>query len=73
LYAAAVVMASILSAQKSRWQLLPLLPIAFAALHLAYGLGFLLGLMKFWNRWGEDQSKAQSAAPMRDLDKYESI
>jgi glycosyltransferase involved in cell wall biosynthesis len=30
-----------------------LLPIAFAILHLSYGLGFLLGLIKFWNRWGD--------------------
>jgi glycosyltransferase involved in cell wall biosynthesis len=64
-YAIAVVTASILSARKSGWQLLPLLPLAFAALHLAYGLGFLFGLMRFWNRWGEDQSKAQSATHAR--------
>jgi succinoglycan biosynthesis protein ExoA len=73
LYAVAVITASILSARKGKWQLLPLLPIAFATLHLAYGLGFLFGLMRFWNRWGAAQSKAQSVAPIRDLDKYESI
>lgn len=73
LYAVAVITASIISARKSKWQLLPLLPIAFAILHLAYGLGFLFGLMKFWNRWGVGQSKVQSVAPIRDLDKYESI
>jgi len=53
--------------------LLPLLPIAYATLHLAYGSGFLFGLMKFWNRWGEDQGKSQSSAPIPELDKYESI
>ena len=73
LYGVAVITASILSARKSKWQLLPLLPIVFATLHLAYGLGFLFGLMKFWNRWGVGQSKVQSVAPIRDLDKYESI
>jgi len=73
LYAVAVITASILSARRSEWQLLPLLPMAFATLHLAYGLGFLFGLMKFWNRWGVGQSKVQSVAPIRDLDKYESI
>lgn len=73
LYAVAVITASIISARKSKWQLLLLLPIAFAILHLAYGLGFLLGLLKFWNRWGVGQSKVQSVAPIRDLDKYESI
>jgi GT2 family glycosyltransferase len=30
-----------------------LLPIAFAILHVSYGLGFLLGLVKFRNRWGD--------------------
>ncbi|MBN1304045.1 MAG: glycosyltransferase family 2 protein [Anaerolineales bacterium] len=29
------------------------LPIAFAILHISYGCGFLLGLVKFWNRWGD--------------------
>ena len=28
------------------------LPIIFATLHLSYGLGFLAGLVRFWNRWG---------------------
>ena len=26
--------------------------LAFAILHLSYGSGFLVGLFKFWNRWG---------------------
>jgi len=73
LYAVAVITASILSARRSTWRLLPLLPIAYAILHLAYGSGFLFGLMKFWNRWGEDQGKSQTSAPVPDLDKYESI
>ncbi|MCJ7696036.1 MAG: hypothetical protein MUO40_11525, partial [Anaerolineaceae bacterium] len=30
-----------------------LLPVAFTTLHISYGSGFLLGLVKFWNRWGE--------------------
>lgn len=28
-----------------------LLPVAFAAMHLSYGFGFLAGLARFWNRW----------------------
>lgn len=31
------------------------LPIAFAILHTAYGLGFNLGLFRFWNRWGDKE------------------
>ena len=33
------------------WWMLPLLPVAFAILHVAYGSGFLVGLVRFWNRW----------------------
>ncbi len=29
------------------------IPIAFAILHTAYGLGFIVGLFRFWNRWGD--------------------
>jgi hypothetical protein len=31
--------------------LLPILPIAFANLHLAYGLGFLAGLWRWRDKW----------------------
>ncbi len=34
-----------------------LLPFTFAILHISYGLGFLLGLFKFWNRWGDKTGK----------------
>ena len=40
-----------MAAVKGHWRLLPLLPVVFATLHLAYGLGFLSGLVGFWNRW----------------------
>ena len=73
LYAVSVITASIHSARKSEWQLLPLLPIAFATLHLAYGSGFLFGVVRFWNRWGVGQNRAQSGLPLRDVDKYESV
>ena len=26
-------------------------------LHVSYGLGFLIGLLKFWNRWGDKKGK----------------
>jgi glycosyltransferase involved in cell wall biosynthesis len=45
--------ASLVAAAKSEWRLLPLLPPAFIIIHLAYGSGFLLGLLKFWKRWGD--------------------
>lgn len=34
-----------------------LLPVAFAIIHISYGLGFLIGLFKFWNRWHDKTGK----------------
>lgn len=34
-------------------RLLPLLLLAFTILHISYGSGFLIGLIKFRNRWGD--------------------
>jgi succinoglycan biosynthesis protein ExoA len=49
--------ASLVTASKQGWRSLFLLPIIFAILHLSYGLGFLAGLVKFWNRWGDKTGK----------------
>jgi len=54
--------ASSLQAQRTEWRLLPLLCVAFAALHLSYGLGFLEGLIGFWNRWA-DRGQWKALAP----------
>jgi GT2 family glycosyltransferase len=51
-YIAANLIASMVLKGKS-WRLLPLLLITFAVLHLAYGSGFLVGLVRFWNCWGK--------------------
>ncbi len=32
------------------------LPLVFAVLHFSYGFGFLSGLLRFWNRWGDRES-----------------
>lgn len=48
---------SLLTASKRGWRSLPLLPIIFSILHLSYGFGFLVGLFKFWNRWGDKTGK----------------
>jgi len=39
--------ASLITAVRKGWKHLPLLPIAYAIIHLSYGLGFLAGLLKF--------------------------
>ncbi len=51
-YALAVVLASVRTASRSGWKTLPLLPRAFAILHVAYGSGFLVGLVRFRKTWG---------------------
>jgi glycosyltransferase involved in cell wall biosynthesis len=50
-YALANLSASLVTARRGGWRHLPLLPLVFAVLHVSYGLGFLLGLVRFANRW----------------------
>jgi succinoglycan biosynthesis protein ExoA len=45
-YLLATLAASLDSARRYGWELLPALPIVFAAYHFSYGSGFLLGLMQ---------------------------
>jgi succinoglycan biosynthesis protein ExoA len=51
MYLAGNAAASLFAARRSGWRLLPYLPAVFGALHFSYGLGFLAGLARFWNRW----------------------
>ena len=53
LYLFANLLASCYTAFKRGWGYFPRLPVIFAILHLSYGLGFLVGFVKFWNRWGD--------------------
>ncbi|HTW93019.1 MAG TPA: glycosyltransferase family 2 protein [bacterium] len=69
-YVLANLVASVLTASKKGWKHLPLLPVVYAILHLSYGLGFLLGLYRFWNRWGDKVGKVPSFAK-RHLDNSE--
>ncbi len=50
-YGLAAVSASVSVARRSGWRHLPLLPVAFAAMHFGYGGGFLVGLLRFAHRW----------------------
>lgn len=58
LYLLACLTASLWTAARRGWNSLPLLPPVFMTLHLSYGLGFLTGLLKFWNRWGDAEGRA---------------
>jgi succinoglycan biosynthesis protein ExoA len=44
---------SIFTAARSDWKALFILPFVFSCLHISYGTGFLIGLVRFWNRWGD--------------------
>jgi glycosyltransferase involved in cell wall biosynthesis len=46
-----------ITARRRDWSLFLLLPIAFAILHVSFGLGFLVGLVKFRNRWGDHDDR----------------
>jgi succinoglycan biosynthesis protein ExoA len=50
-YVIATLASAIHAAANTKWRFLLLLPIAFAIIHLAYGLGFIVGLVRFWSRW----------------------
>ncbi|HVG31084.1 MAG TPA: glycosyltransferase family 2 protein [Pyrinomonadaceae bacterium] len=62
-YVAANLCASALTARKTGRRLFPLLPATFATLHLAYGFGFLAGLVKFRNRWRDRRGQTEYFEP----------
>ena len=66
LYLVSNLFASIYNAFKRGWEYLPLLPFVFAILHVSYGTGFLVGLIKFTRRWGDRAGKVPSFHPGLD-------
>jgi glycosyltransferase involved in cell wall biosynthesis len=46
-YAAFIAFASVVTAAKTEWALLPLLPVVFGCFHFGYGYGFLRGIIDF--------------------------
>jgi hypothetical protein len=50
LYAAASAAASLRTAAHTDWHYLPVLPAAFAVLHVCYGAGFLVGMVRILPR-----------------------
>ena len=66
-YFAIALVASFLAAWRTRPRLILVLPIVYATLHLSYGLGFLVGLVRFFNRWHIDSRADRSSIgdPMR--------
>ena len=56
-YLLANLTASILTGVIRGYKHFLLLPFTFLIIHLSYGFGFLAGLIKFWNRWGDKTGK----------------
>ena len=56
-YLLANLLGSLWTAARVGWRNLFLLPLVYAILHIGYGLGFLVGLMRFAHRWGDRQGK----------------
>ena len=52
-YLIANLIASLLTSRTKGLRYFWLLPLAFTIIHVSYGLGFLIGLVNFWNRWGD--------------------
>lgn len=44
-------------AANNGWKYLQFLSVVFVIIHIGYGLGFLAGLAKFWNRWSDKDGK----------------
>jgi cellulose synthase/poly-beta-1,6-N-acetylglucosamine synthase-like glycosyltransferase len=59
-YLVSNLVASLWTALRRGWTALPFLPLIFIILHISYGLGFLIGLGKFANRWGDKHGKTPS-------------
>src|SRR5260370_741380 len=49
-YVLAILTASLITARRNGWATLPHLPAVFAAYHLSYGLGFLVGLRWYFSK-----------------------
>jgi hypothetical protein len=61
-YAATNLAASAVTAVRVGWWAFPVLVPAFVTLHVSYGAGFLYGLVRFWNRWGDRLTRATEGA-----------
>ncbi|MEJ5315281.1 MAG: hypothetical protein WHS45_12970, partial [Anaerolinea sp.] len=63
-YLLANLLASVITASRRGWRYFPLLPLVFAILHLSYGLGFLVGLIRFARRWKDRRGRVPALEGM---------
>ena len=66
-YLLANLIASLWTAFFHDWEYLPRLPLIFVTLHLSYGLGSLVGIVKFWNRWGDRHGKVPNRVQTKTM------
>jgi len=59
-YLLANITASLLTVYRKGWCYFLMLPLVYSILHISYGLGFLVGLVRFVNRWGDKVGKVPS-------------
>lgn len=64
-YLVADLISSILIARRRGWRLFSRLLVIFPTIHLSYGLGFLVGLVKFRSRWRDREGRG--TAPEKQL------
>jgi glycosyltransferase involved in cell wall biosynthesis len=55
--------ASLGISRKKGWTHFPLLPLCFILIHFGYGIGFLVGLIKFYDRWQDRAGKIPKLNP----------
>jgi succinoglycan biosynthesis protein ExoA len=59
-YLFANLLASVGIAHRHGWRHLFLLPLTFSILHMSYGCGFMVGLIRFRHKWGDKIGKTPS-------------
>ncbi len=62
-YLLANLLASLIASKGQKPAVLLLLPLAFATIHISYGLGFLVGLVRFASRWHDKTGRVPEWLP----------
>jgi len=65
-YVAANLAAALAGARSAGWGTMPQLSLAYAIIHLAYGLGILAGLVRFGSKWRSRDDRGSSPAANED-------
>lgn len=65
-YATGVLAGSLGAARRIGWRRLPALALTFPILHLSYGSGFLIALVRFLPRWWSPEAPPPQLRPLQD-------